>query len=124
MSRNPFVGKWTITDWKNGFLPATVFEVDKTVLTIGGDAPDVACDVDWHDQDELPCAMKSLPFDAWNAQLTAELFAVGFGQGPVVCSVTLSLTAPRKLKGCFKIPGDGNTGTFAADAHPGIDGSS
>lgn len=131
MSHNPFVGRWMIKEWKNGPFPAAAFEVDRTVVEIESAGDFQGFNVFWLDR---KCSMTGLSCTE-NVELRAPAQPVDFGdQGKLVCYVIFSLEpCNRKIKchlslkllgdGDTGTPGDGNTGTFAADAHPGIDGS-
>ena len=110
---NPFVGQWQIRDWRvsgMGAIPENAFR-DGTLLTITpAVASEAACDLDW-DQGFI----KSLPFDG--EKLTALPVEVSFPK-TIGCHVHIWLESDVLLHAKLSIPGDGNTGTFAADAHP------
>jgi hypothetical protein len=62
--------------------------------------------------------MRSLPFGNGEPQ---DLVQVSFGRLTVACTVTLALDDAGVLTGTLfskVVPGDGNTGTFVADANP------
>jgi len=117
---DPFVGQWKITDCEvkgdKGSIPMDTFVVG-TLLTISEAASKGCYDLDWPGGH-----IENLPLV--DGQLEALIIPVTFRQGGTVgCCVTVGLDTsdPRKspLTGTLSIPGDGNTGTFAADAHPG-----
>jgi len=136
MCHNPFVGLWKINEWISGPFPATAFEAGTTVVKIEGAGDLQGFNVFWQDQ---KCSMTGLSFHEENAELRAPAQSVDFGElGTIVCFASFSLEPceipeSRRIRcylslkllgdGNTGIPGDGNTGTFAADAHPGIDGS-
>jgi len=125
MSPNPFVGRWMIKDWKEGHFPAAAFEAGKTVLDIT--AAGGVFTISWHDGTESLRSMGDLEFNEGTVELRKEGLSVDFGEpNPRLCNVTVKflLAKPCKIICVIELLlGDGNPGTFAADAHPGIDGS-
>jgi hypothetical protein len=105
-----------------GPIPTDGIRVGDILWSEQPDKSALARKLSWRDG---ACFM-SLPFDTQHPAVE-----VDFGNGTIPCYVDLEVLDDGSLKGTLtpKPPddggvGDGNTGTFIAEAHPGVDGSS
>jgi hypothetical protein len=112
---------YTITSWEVTGVGPIPLDGFKEGDILSSEQPDVrvrARKLSWRDG---ACSIESLPFD-----IPSPVVDVIFETGSVPCYVEL-VRQNGKLEGTLRAKllgvGDGNTGTFAADAHPGIDGS-
>ena len=110
---------WTLRSWTilgSGPIPSGGF-VEGGALLIGISAnQSTACDLHWLDAASNQSFLRGLPFGNGEPQ---DRVQVSFGGVTVTCTVTLSLDAGVLTGELFTgSPGDGNTGTFVADANP------
>jgi hypothetical protein len=115
---------WNIKSWEvdqAGKVPANAMTVFGG-LVIGITSP-VTCTVTWLDQDRRLSSISNLPFVPETGMLQGSDYPVSFGEsGIVLCRVNLWLDEKGMLGGHLATGNkgvDGNTGTFAAEAHPG-----
>jgi hypothetical protein len=122
---------WNIKSWEvdqAGKVPTHAMTISGG-LVIGITSPET-CTVTWLDQDRRLCSIRDLPFVFETGMLQASNYPVSFGEsGIILCKVNLWLDEKGALGGHMDSGNrsvDGNTGTFAAEAHPGppADGSS
>lgn len=116
---------WKIKSWgvdRSGKVPADAMTVYGG-LVIGITSPET-CTVTWLDGNQRQCCIPGLPLHPETGFLEASDFPVSFGEaGIVVCRVVISLDEKGEIGGQLIARGDnsvdGNTGTFAAEGHPG-----
>jgi hypothetical protein len=116
---------WKIKSWgvdRSGKVPTHAMTVYGG-LVIGITSPET-CTVTWLDGDQRLCSITGLPFQPATGYLEASDFPVSFGEsGIVVCRVLIFLDEKGEIAGHLEARGDngidGNTGTFAAEGHPG-----
>ena len=132
-----FINAWTIREWEvpadppgpipsNGFVRGQALGI-MAFLDEKTDPGARIYDLTWKDGNGKDCRM-TLPFHE-NGTLHHSNIPVFFAGLPVLAEVTLSIEADGSLTGTFGPPqssdpaswGDGNTGTFIADANPGDD---
>jgi hypothetical protein len=111
---------WNITSWDVpsdplGPIPSDGFAVGGTLLIGISANQSPACDLAWLNSESKQCSMPNLPF--LDSELKGSV-RVSFGGVIVPCIATLSLEGDV-LTGVLTVAfGDGNTGTFVADANP------
>jgi hypothetical protein len=115
---------WNIKSWEvdqAGKVPTHAMTIAGGVV-IAITSPET-CTVTWLDQDRRLCSIRDIPFVSETGMLQARAFPVSFGEsGIIVCKVDLWLDDKGLLGGRLETGNksiDGNTGTFAAEAHPG-----
>ncbi len=106
---------WDVPSEPLGPIPSDGFAVGGTLLIGVSANQSPACDLAWLNSESKQCSMTNLPF--LDNKLNGSV-RVSFGGVIVPCIATLSLE-DDVLTGVFTVVlGDGNTGTFVADANP------
>jgi hypothetical protein len=111
---------WRITSWQltpGPGIPPNPFVLYGTVLIGVAQDPIPACDLSWLNSAGEQCSITKVPFQ--EGKLLAGILPVTFGGLTVDCAVTLSFDVGVLSGLLASLGGDGNTGTFAADANPG-----
>jgi hypothetical protein len=117
---------WSTKNWgvdKEGPIPGNAFPF-QGILLIGQVPGALAVNLSWLNEAGQHCWIEGIPF-LEDGSLSMNDISVGFGNTPGNSPITLGTVTfyikDEELHGTLTSPGygDGNTGTYVADANPG-----